>query len=275
MKRTGLLLLALVGCEPSRISLPEVPTPIDEPMLSTAHDPGSCGTLHGFVRWEGEPPACEPVLRAIGPIATESIPNPNALKLNSDRGIIGAVVILFGIDPTKARPWTHEVVRVELNSNGITILQGSRSGRVGFVRRGDPVRFAAATDRVYGFRARQDDFFANILLPGASYERRMVRPGRVTLTSASGQFWASADLFVLDHPYATVTDAAGCFELTEIPAGAYELIVWHPNWIVTANEVDPETAMLVRQLYAAPYESRVNVTISAGRSSSENLTLKR
>jgi hypothetical protein len=34
-------------------------------------------------------------------------------------------------------------------------------------------------------------------------------------------------VFVFDHPYATVSNALGAFEITDIPAGDYTLKIWH------------------------------------------------
>ena len=39
--------------------------------------------------------------------------------------------------------------------------------------------------------------------------------------------WMSAYIFVQEHPYYTLTDASGAFDLTDVPAGEYELKVWH------------------------------------------------
>ncbi|MFQ5864783.1 MAG: carboxypeptidase regulatory-like domain-containing protein [bacterium] len=39
--------------------------------------------------------------------------------------------------------------------------------------------------------------------------------------------WMQAYIVVVEHPYYAVTDAAGNFELTEVPAGTYTLEYWH------------------------------------------------
>lgn len=39
--------------------------------------------------------------------------------------------------------------------------------------------------------------------------------------------WMTGWLIVTDHPYYAVTDDSGAFKLTDVPAGDYELKVWH------------------------------------------------
>jgi hypothetical protein len=41
--------------------------------------------------------------------------------------------------------------------------------------------------------------------------------------------WMKAWVLVLDHPYATVTDKYGKFEIKDAPAGKYRLVVWHED----------------------------------------------
>ena len=39
--------------------------------------------------------------------------------------------------------------------------------------------------------------------------------------------WMESYLFVLDHPFFAVTDAAGNFSIDGLPAGTYTLVAWH------------------------------------------------
>ncbi len=51
---------------------------------------------------------------------------------------------------------------------------------------------------------------------------------------------------VVDHPYATVTDKDGNFEIKDLPAGEHEFKVWHekPGYLVK-NAKDPKKGLLV------------------------------
>ncbi len=52
-------------------------------------------------------------------------------------------------------------------------------------------------------------------------------PGLITLTCDAGHTWMEAAIAVFSHDYFTVTDDDGRFTLPAIPAGRYELRVWH------------------------------------------------
>ena len=42
--------------------------------------------------------------------------------------------------------------------------------------------------------------------------------------------WMSAFIFVMDHPFFAVTDAAGKFSIEGIPAGQHTLVAWHEKF---------------------------------------------
>lgn len=49
--------------------------------------------------------------------------------------------------------------------------------------------------------------------------------------------WMSGWLVISEHPYYTVTDANGKFQLSDIPPGEYELQVWHETLKGTSQHV--------------------------------------
>ena len=49
--------------------------------------------------------------------------------------------------------------------------------------------------------------------------------------------WMSGWLVVEANPYYAVTDEHGAFKLTDVPAGDYELKVWHPKLGETTQKV--------------------------------------
>lgn len=51
--------------------------------------------------------------------------------------------------------------------------------------------------------------------------------GPVTIRCDVLHTWMEAHVFVSYHPYSVVTNASGYFVLTEIPAGEYQVGVWH------------------------------------------------
>ena len=46
----------------------------------------------------------------------------------------------------------------------------------------------------------------------------------------------NAEMFVAPHPYYTVTDESGEFQLTDVPPGEYVIEAWHEGWKVLRRE---------------------------------------
>lgn len=264
MPRLLLLVVILIsGCDPLSVSLPSPPVPASYPDYASVF---TTGTVAGQVQWRGEAPAVPPLMGPRSYWRFEAIPNPHAPAIDAaSGGLAGAVVVLEGPFPA-AKPWPHPPAEVRLLPGGLQIVQGDRAGRVGFVRVGDAVRVCAEGGKLQGLRARGDAFFGIMLPPTvASVERRLPHRGVVRLSSASGQFWSHGELFVLDHPYAAITDAQGRFTLDGVPPGDYDLVLHHPSWHEAGREIDPESGLLARMAFAAPLVQRQRVTIAAGQ----------
>lgn len=257
-----MLVLFVAGCEPSAINLPNR-EPVREPAkLGEQFDPAACGSLRGTVHWDGDVPASPVVKRPLSIVASDTLPNPNMLHLDENKYLAGAVVMLRGVDPARSKPWNHLPVEMELHDGGITIHQGDSHGRTGIVRRDDKVILRASSEKSVGVRGRGADFFSQILPPSHNRAERVFNSaGRVELTSASGQFWANADLIVSDHPYVAITNAAGEYRFDHVPPGEYEVVVMHANPAVARNEIDPESGLLVRQQYQPPFEMTYRMSV--------------
>lgn len=69
----------------------------------------------------------------------------------------------------------------------------------------------------------------NLAMPlkGQRLPTKLTRPGLVRLQCDAGHTWMNAWILVADHPHHAVTDAAGNFEIRDVPAGEYTLEVWH------------------------------------------------
>jgi hypothetical protein len=264
-RRLAAALLVLVGCDS-----PPLPTPV-------AHAPGSpaCPTVQGpsftvsgGVVWDGPPPSVAPVKAARpksgGGIFAVTRPHPNLPRIDSNtHGLAGAVVTLRGIDPSNAKPWDHPPVTVELHDERPFVRQGDTPlVNVGFVRRGDVVTMVSRQDQFHLLRARGAAFWS-LTFPDADRPRtrRLDAEGRVDLTSAAGHYWMHGYLFVSDHPYWTRTTIDGRWELRDVPAGEYEVVVWLPSWRVAKVERDPESGAVARWTMAAGPEQGRKVSV--------------
>ena len=66
-------------------------------------------------------------------------------------------------------------------------------------------------------------------LPGMQIPQTMKKPGIVSVKCDAGHTWMAATIHVVEHPYYAVTDAAGKFDLKDVPPGTYTLVAWHES----------------------------------------------
>lgn len=278
-----ILCLCAAGCDTSTAASgllePETPEP-QLPASASAFDPANCGQVTGQVVWPGPLASADDFIYGIpdgsGSFNTRMMSNPNRPRINAkSRAVAGAVVFLRGIDPSKAKPWDLPPAKVEMKDRQIVIRQGEgEAQRAGFVRRGDTVSMAAVESVYHVLRGRGASYFSYTFPdPNQPLSRTFIRPGRVELSSGAGYYWASADLFVDNHPYYTLTALDGRFTLDQVPAGNLELAVWMPGWQPLHQERDPESAVVVRQTYTPPVEVVRRVAVERGRTAVLNVSV--
>jgi plastocyanin len=69
----------------------------------------------------------------------------------------------------------------------------------------------------------------NVAMPikGQRLPTKLTRPGLVRLQCDAGHTWMNAWIYVVEHPHYAVTDAAGHFEIPEVPPGDNTVELWH------------------------------------------------
>jgi hypothetical protein len=284
-----LLLLCTSGCGSQVETFFPPPTEPEKPGEASSFVAEKSGDVTGVVTWSGQTPEVPPIVYiAIRPdglgCENRSIDNPNRPQIDaSTKALAGAVVFLKGINPCAARPWDLPPVRVELGDRKITVVQGTRKDRVGFVRRGE--RFEAiATDGSYQIlRGRGDDFFSMTLpqsdqpvsrVPGGGRRAELGNAARVELSSGTGSYWMRADLFVIDHPYYAVTDRDGRYTLSGVPPGDHEIAVWLAGWLPQTPERDADSTLIARMNYSSPLITTAFVQVSSARTTHVDLAVK-
>lgn len=273
-----LLALLTLGCQRTPADLYVAPAPSPIPAPPSAYDPARTGTIVGRVVWEGPPPAV-PDFLAIranpgGAPTSWMQANPLAPRIGKDGGLGDVAVVLDKYDPAAAKPWDLPSAKIEMADHTIEVIQGPRKGRVGFAKRGTAVEIASGSASYRMLRARGAAFFTLAFPPGASsLTRSFDSPGFVELSSGSGQFWAAAELAVLDHPYAAVTRPDGRFEIANVPAGPCEVQVRVPDWRVASQERDPESGLAIRQRYRPPATFWVLLAVEVGKTANADVTV--
>src|SRR5262245_3859366 len=67
--------------------------------------------------------------------------------------------------------------------------------------------------------------------------KRLDRPGVIRITCDVLHTWMSAAIVVTDTPYVALSDANGAFVIEHLPAGTYEMAVWHERLGTLRREI--------------------------------------
>ena len=232
------IVAALIGLAPATLGVgcsePAAPragppvaerqAPVAPPPLYRAIELGPTGSVAGTVRFTGEPPVLAPlVVGERRDACGQEQPSP-VLRIGPRGGVAGAVVTLVGVRAGKA----VEPATVRFDRAGCRF-----EPHVAVATLGDTIRFGSRDAVLHNVRGTLDgERWIDVGLARAGDEASAAadRAGVVRLVCDAGHGWELAWLHVAAHPYATVTDEQGRFQIADVPAGTYPLRVWHEGW---------------------------------------------
>ena len=230
-----------VGCHPA------VPPPATVPTIaptvvkvSLPSQAGSYGTIKGRLIWGGEqaPAPLAPkvatglaktdptICAAKAPILDESlVVDPKTL------GVRDGIVWLArpkGTNPDALKALLAKTPVVEFDQKGCVyephVLAIHQDQKVNF-KSSDPVNHNV---HLSGFK----NAFNQIVPAKGNVVKNLEAENPVIPIVCDLHPWMSAHIKVLDHPFFAVTAADGGFEITGIPAGEQNLVIWHPSGFV-------------------------------------------
>ena len=188
------------------------------PAAGSAAEPG---VLSGIVRLAGPAPA-RPLLPVFkhAEICGSGVTD-DRLVVGRDGGVRYAVVTVEGVrgGVSPERDVTH--VLDNLGCRFQPHVQVAEVGQWLEIRNPDPILHNADA------RLGSETLFNLALPPGRRVRRPLGRVGRIAFTCDVRHTWMSAFVVVADHPYHSVTDAYGAYEIRDLPAGRYAVHVWH------------------------------------------------
>jgi carboxypeptidase family protein len=179
------------------------------------------GTLSGVVRLDGPTPA-RPALPVFkhAEICGESVPD-DRLVVGPGGGLRYAVVTIEGVRGGNKPDRDVEHVLDNTHCRFEPHVQVAEVGHWLEITNSDPILHNADA------RLGSETLFNLALPPGRRVRRPLARPGRIAVTCDVRHTWMSAFVIVTEHPYHTVTDAYGAYEIRGVPPGRYTVSVWH------------------------------------------------
>jgi plastocyanin len=258
MKAIALAALALLiaGCGGGQDSAPAT-APADatpapdtaappEPAADATPGPRGPATSSGTVRYEGEVPSMPPIKMDADPGCAkkhDSPPVSEVLVLGADNAMANVFVRVKGGLPGGSYP--APAAPVEIDQHGCRYVP-----HVLGVMKGQTVKILNSDGLLHNVHAlpKVNKTF-NMAMPGTRTE------AEVTFDQAEEMFkikcdvhpWMGAYVQVMTHPFFDVTADDGQFELANLPAGSYEVEVWHERLgtkTLTAEVADGQSVEL-------------------------------
>jgi len=179
---------------------------------------------------------------------------PQMLLVSADSGgVKNTVIALENITRGKA-PLASQPSLENRDCMLIPRVQAVMAGTEIVVRNADPF--------LHTTRGRLPDSKQafNLVFPrGTPEKEQKIRfPGVIAVTCDTHTHM-KAYILAFEHPYFTVTDAHGQFEIAQVPPGVYRVQAWHEGWNIV--EYDKES----HPKFEEPYTMSAEVTVPPGQ----------
>jgi len=200
-------------------------------------DAATAATITGQVKFDGTPPVREPLKMGSDP-ECQSLAGPNptndAVLVGPDGSLQNVFVYVkdgldasYSFDPPKGP--------MMFDQKGCRYVP-----RVFGVRVGQPIDFVNDDDVMHNVHARpktNDEFNQSLQVKGQRMTRTFTKPEVMVRFMCDVHKWMAAYIGVLPHPYFSVTNDKGAFDISGLPPGSYTLEAWHERFGTQTQKV--------------------------------------
>jgi hypothetical protein len=191
-------------------------------------DASTSGKLHGTVRYDGPKPAPRPISMDAEEACEKLHPTPvdtGTVVLGGNGALANALVyIKSGLEGKTFEPAKDAVVLDQRGCMFVPRVLSMRTGQTLSVKNSDPV-----SHNVHP-RPESNREWNQAQSPGApDLVRRFAHAEVMIPVRCNIHSWMRSYIAVLDHPYFAVTNEAGTFDWSAVPAGEYTVAVWHES----------------------------------------------
>ena len=199
-------------------------------------DPATVGaTIGGRITIAGPIPKAKPLpVHRDSTVCGMTIPNEALIVDHGSRGIVGVVVSVEGIN--KGKPFSEDSTLV-LENRACRFFHRISVASVGTtleIINTDPIMHNTHIRR----DTRMGPTLINVSQPVGTKAilKSLAVPGFFDTRCDAHPFMVGS-IHVFEHPYFSVTDEAGSFEISKVPSGTYQLRVWHERFGVREKTI--------------------------------------
>lgn len=195
-------------------------------------DEGKSGTIKGTVKLNGPPPKSMAIQMSADPFCAKQHTkpvNPQGKMVFSDGTLPYAFVyIKSGLTGKFEAPKEP----VEIDQEGCMYkphVLGMQAGQPILIKNND-----ATNHNIHALPKKNPQF--NFSQPQKGMTKTLAakdtfnKPEVMVKIKCDVHPWMSCYVGVVDHPFFAVSGKGGSFEIKDVPAGKYELAVWHEEW---------------------------------------------
>ena len=209
------LLLALGGCDRAAPKQSAAPT--------TGPARTGTGIVRGIVTLSGSAPEMATIPNQPCHAGAPSLREETVVA--DAAGDLQNVIVYLENPPPGPPPEILPAVSLDqINCQFVPHVAALRTGQTLHVGSGDPT-----LHNVHGLCTVNDAFNFALVAAGQSKDLRFSQPERFPVR-CDVHPWMKAWVQVFDHPYFAVTAKDGTFEIKNVPAGSYTLVLWQERY---------------------------------------------
>ncbi|HLG19121.1 MAG TPA: carboxypeptidase regulatory-like domain-containing protein [Bdellovibrionota bacterium] len=189
----------------------------------------AAATVSGKVNFKGTPPAAKPI---------KMNADPNCMKLHAKAVMTDYVIVnkngtlknafVYVKDGLTGKSFTASTTAVTFDQRGCQYAPhvfGMMVNQPLNILNSDPT-----LHNVHAMPKASKQFNAGMPVKDMKITRKFEKPEIMVPIKCDVHPWMKAYVGVLDHPYYSVTNDEGAFEIKDLPVGKYTVTAWHEKY---------------------------------------------